>query len=159
MRWWKVCVCNNLILHLFSSHRLLQKLNYIKKYLTGAIFETGASGVQSKSQKPFIWSGVVQKLSPGKGAFPSTSTTLNPIPGAAVATLGFMNCIQNKGPLFWIQFIKPSPALDFLFFSELSSRNPFTTTWYQCLLVRTWLSSINWQNKLQKCSKLKFLKF
>ena len=25
--------------------------------------------------------------------------------------------------------------------------------------VWTWLSSINWQNKLQKCSKLKFLKF
>ena len=145
MRWWKVCVCNNLILHLFSSHRLLQKLNYIKKYLTGAIFETGASGVQSKSQKPFICSGVVQKLSPGKGAFPST-------PSQGLQWL-------HLGPLFWIQFIKPSPALDFLFFSELSSRNPFTTTWYQCLLVRTWLSSINWQNKLQKCSKLKFLKF
>jgi hypothetical protein len=30
------------------------------------------------------------------------------------------------------------PALDFLFFSEISSRNPFTTTWYQWQLVRRW---------------------
>ena len=51
------------------------------------------------------------------------------------------------------------PALDFYFFSEISSRNPLYTTWYQWRLVRTWLSSINWQNKLQKSSKLKFLKF
>ena len=51
------------------------------------------------------------------------------------------------------------PHWMFYFFSEISSRIPFTTTWYQWPLVRTWLSSINWQIKLQKCSKLKFLKF
>ena len=51
------------------------------------------------------------------------------------------------------------PTLDFYFFSKISSRNPLYTTWYQWRLVQTWLSSINWQNKLQKSSKLKFLKF
>ena len=52
------------------------------------------------------------------------------------------------------------PALDFLFFSEISSRNPFTTTWYQWQLVWTWLSSILIAKiSSKKCSKLKFLKF
>ena len=44
-------------------------------YLTGAIFETGAYGVPSKSQKSFICGGVRQTItlkSPGKGAPPST---------------------------------------------------------------------------------------
>ena len=43
--------------------------------LTGAIFETGAYGVPSKSQKSFICGGVRQTItlkSPGKGAPPST---------------------------------------------------------------------------------------
>ena len=45
--------------------------------LTDTIFETGASGVPSKSQKPFICGGVGQTItlkSPGKGATPSTLT-------------------------------------------------------------------------------------
>ena len=43
--------------------------------LTGAIFETGAYGVPSKSPKSFICGGVRQTInlkSPGKGAPPST---------------------------------------------------------------------------------------
>ena len=43
--------------------------------LTDTIFETGASGVPSKSQKSFICGGVGQTItlkSPGKGAPPST---------------------------------------------------------------------------------------
>ena len=116
-------------------------------HLTDAIFETGASGVPSKSQKSFICGGVRQTItlkSPGKGAPPST-------PSRGLQWL----------PLFWTQYIKPIHAsrIGFFIFSDISSRNPFTTTWYQWRLVRTWLSSINWQNKLQKCSKLKFLKF
>ena len=52
--------------------------------LTDTIFETGASGVPSKSQKSFICGGVGQTItlkSPGKGAPP-----LNPLPGATVTT-------------------------------------------------------------------------
>ena len=44
-------------------------------HLTGTIFETGAYGVPSKSQKSFICGGVRQTItlkSPGKGAPPST---------------------------------------------------------------------------------------
>ena len=43
--------------------------------LTGAIFETGAYGVPSKSPNSFICGGVIQTInlkSPGKGAPPST---------------------------------------------------------------------------------------
>ena len=46
-------------------------------FLTDAIFESGASGVPSKSQKSFICGGVRQTItlkSPGKGALPSTSS-------------------------------------------------------------------------------------
>ena len=44
-------------------------------HLTGAIFETGAYGVPSKSPKSVICGGVRQTInlkSPGKGAPPST---------------------------------------------------------------------------------------
>ena len=47
----------------------------MKIFLTDTIFETGASGVPSKSQKSFICGGVGQTItlkSPGKGAPPST---------------------------------------------------------------------------------------
>ena len=50
-------------------------IHYEKTNLTDAIFETGASGVPSKSQKSFICGGVRQTItlkSPGKGAPPST---------------------------------------------------------------------------------------
>ena len=50
-------------------------LYYLKSLLTDAIFETGASGVPSKSQKSFICVGVGQTItlkSLGKGAPPST---------------------------------------------------------------------------------------
>ena len=88
--------------------------------LTDTIFETGASGVPSKSQKSFICGGVGQTItlkSPGKGAPPST-------PSRGLQWL----------PLFWMQYIKPSHAsrIGFFSFSDISSRNPFTTTWYQC---------------------------
>jgi hypothetical protein len=109
--------------------------------LTDNIFETGASGVPSKSQKSFICGGVKQTItlkSPGKGAPPQ------PSPGGYSDYPSFGCSAKN-------QVLRL--ALDFLFLSEISSRNPFTTTWYQ------WRSSINWQNKVQKCSKLKFLKF
>ena len=46
-----------------------------KVSLTGAIFETGAYGVPSKSPKSFICGGVRQTInlmSPGKGAPPPT---------------------------------------------------------------------------------------
>ena len=50
-------------------------LYYLTSLLTDAIFETGVSGVPSKSQKSFICVGVGQTItlkSPGKGAPPST---------------------------------------------------------------------------------------
>ncbi len=50
-------------------------LRQCNTHLTDAIFETGASGVPSKSQKSFICGGVRQTItlkSPGKGAPPST---------------------------------------------------------------------------------------
>jgi hypothetical protein len=56
-------------------------LSFGKRYesdLTNAIFETGASGVPSKSQKSFICDGMRQTItlkSPGKGAPPSTPSS------------------------------------------------------------------------------------
>ena len=72
--------------------------------LTDAIFETGASGVPSKSQKSFICGEVGQTItlkSLGKGATPST-------PSQGLQWL----------PLFWMQYIKPSHAsrIGILFF-------------------------------------------
>ena len=53
----------------------ITQMQISRKALTDAIFETGASGVPSKSQKSFICGGVGQTItlkSPGKGAPPST---------------------------------------------------------------------------------------
>ena len=52
-----------------------ERLEVGKFDLTGAIFETGAYGVPSKSPKSFICGRVTQTInlkSPGKGATPST---------------------------------------------------------------------------------------
>ena len=54
---------------------LLLSFDDIEFILTGAIFETGAYGVPSKSPNSFICGGVIQTInlkSPGKGAPPST---------------------------------------------------------------------------------------
>ena len=70
--------------------------------LTDGIFETGAYGVPSKSQKSFICGGVGQTItlkSPSKGAPLST-------PSRGLQWL----------PLFWMQYIKPSHVSHIGFF-------------------------------------------
>ena len=63
------------LLYLLLSHIINPLKGSFFIPLTGAIFETGAYGVPSKSQKSFICGGVRQTItlkSPGKGAPPST---------------------------------------------------------------------------------------
>ena len=102
-----------------------------KNSLTGAIFETGAYGVPSKSQKSFICGWVRQTItlkSPVKGHPPQS-------PPGRYSDYPYFGCSTKNQVM--------RPALDFLFFSEISSRNPFTTTWYQWRLVWRWFRSKN----------------
>ena len=65
----------HIILVVFIAETAVQVGTIALLFLTDAIFETGASGVPSKSQKSFICGGVGQTItlkSLGKGATPST---------------------------------------------------------------------------------------
>jgi hypothetical protein len=82
---WAICISETTY-----SNSLLHLLTQISPLLTGAIFETGAYGVPSKSQKSFICGGVRQTItlkSPGKGAPPSTPSW-----------------VLQWHPLFWMQY-------------------------------------------------------
>jgi hypothetical protein len=101
-------VCHSFLVKIFTkslhrgSVRLVCHHSETKMTLTGTMFETGAYGVPSKSQKSFICGGVRQTItltSPGKGADP-----LNLLQGAAVIF-----------PI-WMQYYKPSFAFRIGFF-------------------------------------------
>jgi hypothetical protein len=64
-----------------------------------------------------------------KTAQSGNAETQNFLPIAATVTTLIFGC-STKNQVLRL-------ALDFLFFSEISSRNPFTTTWYQWRLVCT----------------------
>ena len=89
---------------------------YVINIINRRYFWTGASGVQSKSQISFICGGVGQTSSPVKGHPPQ------PPPGS-----------YSGYPYF---------GCSTYFFSEISSSNPFTTTWSQWGLV--WAPRLIW---------------
>ena len=89
---------------------------YVINIINGCYFWTGASGVQSKSQISFICGGVGQTSSPVKGHPPQP-------PSGSYSGYPYFGCSTY-------------------FFSEISSSNPFTTTWSQWGLV--WAPRLIW---------------